>query len=246
MDKNEFQILKDVQAAHWWWKGRELIVKVIIKKLNLDLRGKKIADAGCGYGSNLAFLTKYGRIHCLEPNKEALSYVKNHWKGKVITHLWKSPESVNEKFDMVFMTDVLEHIQDDAMAIKWISNHLEKNGIAILTVPAHNFLWSQMDEVVHHYRRYSKQEILGLIDGQLNIEYISFYNLFLFPLKILFLIFDRFQSMFKKSLVKRSYNNLPSWPLNILLFTIMKLESYVHKFSRVSFGVSMIIVLRKR
>jgi len=53
------------------------------------------------------------------------------------------------------MADVLEHIPNDFEAVQWMIDDLNPGGYVIITVPTHQFLWTEMDEVVHHYCRYS-------------------------------------------------------------------------------------------
>ena len=59
--------------------------------------------------------------------------------------------------DFVFSSNVLEHIKDDIEVLKAIRNKLSDNGELYLYLPAHMILMSRIDEVVGHYRRYSKK-----------------------------------------------------------------------------------------
>ena len=50
--------------------------------------------------------------------------------------------------------EVLEHIDDDALALKQWREYLRPSGWLLLSVPAHQDQYGAADELVGHYRRY--------------------------------------------------------------------------------------------
>ena len=70
-------------------------------------------------------------------------------------------DDISGSIDFVFSSNVLEHIKDDIEVLKAIRNKLSDNGELYLYLPAHMILMSRIDEVVGHYRRYSKKNILS-------------------------------------------------------------------------------------
>lgn len=66
-------------------------------------------------------------------------------------------------FDVVVATDVIEHIRDDAFASRKLVNLLKPGGLLVLTVPALQALYGYHDEVLEHFRRYSKGQLGELI-----------------------------------------------------------------------------------
>ena len=58
-------------------------------------------------------------------------------------------------FDSVLMVNVLEHIADDAGALRGLSRLLVPGGDVVLYVPAINGLYGALDKKIGHYRRYS-------------------------------------------------------------------------------------------
>lgn len=246
MDQKEYALIDRVQEKHWWWLGRKMILQTLIESL-VDLTEKKlIADVGCGFGANIPFLRQYGDVVGLELNPEAHEKINNKWGSSVEMVLWKSPEKVNYKFDLILMADVLEHIPNDSEAIDWVYEHLREGGYAIFTVPAHQFFWSEMDEVVHHYRRYSYQSFQSLFDSH-KFEWIklSFYNFFLFPIKILFVIVTRLKRYLLPKQEKRSYNDVPPVVVNTIFKYILYFESKLIQFLSLPFGISIVAILKK-
>jgi len=74
-------------------------------------------------------------------------------------HNFENIDKIENKFDLVFSSNVLEHIEHDLQALKEIRKKLSNKGNLFLYLPANKILWTKMDETVGHYRRYSKQEI---------------------------------------------------------------------------------------
>ena len=60
-------------------------------------------------------------------------------------------------YDLIAAFDVIEHIDDDAAALASIATRLKPGGKLVMTVPAHQWMWSAHDVVNHHKRRYSKR-----------------------------------------------------------------------------------------
>ncbi len=60
-----------------------------------------------------------------------------------------------ERFDLIGIFDVLEHLPEDVKALQEIRQSLKPGGKLIITVPASMKLWSFFDEVAGHFKRYS-------------------------------------------------------------------------------------------
>lgn len=246
MENSEYELVSKVQYQHWWWLGRKKLIESVIEGY-IDLSRKlAIADVGCGYGANIPMLRQYGDVVGLELNKEAISEIENTWGSSVQTVIWKSPEAINQKFDLILMADVLEHIPNDREAVDWIFEHLSDTGRILLTVPAHMYLWSEMDDVVHHYRRYNRAALLGLFEEKFIVEKISYYNFFLFPIKVAFVLFSSLKQKVSRGENKRSYNDVPSPAVNRLFKYIMYIEIKLIKHLSLPTGAGMILLARKK
>jgi len=245
MQLSEYELVRQVQGRHWWWLGREkIIMRLVDRYIDTSVR-LEIADVGCGFGANIPMLRQFGDVTGLELNAEAIEIVNSRWGKSVRTVKWKSPDSLNLRFNLMLLGDVLEHIPDDEGAIDWINEHLSVGGYALITVPAHQFLWTQMDDVLNHYRRYTKETLLALFDDRFEIVYCSYYNMFLFPVKVCFVLFDRLKQLLFPSATKRSYNDVPPTLINSIFKQILMLESSLICRTTVPFGVGLICLVRK-
>lgn len=82
-----------------------------------------------------------------------------------------------ESFDGLFALNVVEHIENDRLAIANCKKLLKKGGRLVILVPAYQALYNQFDEALEHYRRYNKQRLSQLfIDNDLEITRARYFN----------------------------------------------------------------------
>jgi 2-polyprenyl-3-methyl-5-hydroxy-6-metoxy-1,4-benzoquinol methylase len=107
---------------------------------NSILKNKKILDFGCGWGNFLKRIIKAKSLTGIELRKECIDYIqKNIKKIYILNNL----NSLNEKYDIITMFHVLEHIPYQIETLKKLKNKLSKNGKIIIEVPcANDFLLS--------------------------------------------------------------------------------------------------------
>lgn len=130
--------------------------------------GKKILEVGCGIGNFSETISEFGKVWSIDIETE---YVK---KKKKTSHIGFGNIEAGkyffkkQKFDSIVCLNVLEHIKDDQQALKNIYDLLNNNGYLILLVPAHQFLYGEIDKSISHYRRYSSNKL------QMKIKEVGF------------------------------------------------------------------------
>lgn len=145
--------------------GRYEIVKNLIKNKN-----KNLLDVGCGAPANCmrdgSFLRHigYGQGIDIEPRNIEFKFKL----GSIIDIPHKS-----KSFDVVTAIEVIEHIDNPALALKEINRVLKDKGTFIMTTPNNNLLFTMFwwfwqktfgKEWNHtHLTVYKKKEWLGLI-----------------------------------------------------------------------------------
>lgn len=236
MEKSLFNEMLAIENYHWWFVARRNIINAFIDKIGFD-KNISIFEIGCGNGANLNFLSKHGQVTAVEKSETALNNAKNKNIGTILQGELPNniPSRINQKFDLIIMLDVLEHIDEDEACLKLLHKYAAENGRLLLTVPAHQHLWSIHDEVHQHKRRYSIHQINELlINNGWKIKYTSFFNSFLFPLAL----FDR---KFGSAPSKKNYKlNTPTTSLNWFFQQIFNLEQYLIGKISFPFGLSII------
>lgn len=114
-------------------------------------------DFGCGFGTFIKYVDRvYAvKVSGYEVNDLAIKTLKNR-NIKLITNI----DSKDSEFETIVSMNVLEHIKDDQLIIKQFYKLLKPGGVLILYLPHSNFLWSNLDELVDHHRRYTKKELI--------------------------------------------------------------------------------------
>lgn len=167
--------------------------------------GETVLDFGAGNGTFARLLKKRGlSIECLEPDDELRLRLQ---KEEFTTH--DSLSSLARCFDTIYSINVLEHIENDQEAVQNISKALKPKGIFIAYVPAFMILYSSVDKMIGHHRRYTAENLkplfkdftilrceyvdsLGFLaglafktldrgDGHVSEKAIRFYDQFAFP-----------------------------------------------------------------
>jgi SAM-dependent methyltransferase len=157
MELAAYQSLRDSQDHHWWFVGRRRIVARLIERFVPLPAAARVLEAGCGYGGNLAMLGQLGEVHAFEFDDEARAHATRLAPRPVA--YGRLPDAIGfdgERFDLVAMLDVLEHIDDDVASLRSLGDRLAPGGAVLLTVPAVPWLWSEHDVIHQHKRRYTR------------------------------------------------------------------------------------------
>jgi SAM-dependent methyltransferase len=160
-DPHYFPTLAQVEREHYWFAARREVVRDVLRATVPDLAARALFDVGCGSGGLIAFLAANGvaLAGACDVYPESLALVR----GRVAAPLLLVDEGrfppLAPGQSLVSMFDVLEHIDDDAGTLRHLFEVLEPGGFLVLTVPAHPFLFDEMDEIAHHRRRYTRAEL---------------------------------------------------------------------------------------
>lgn len=78
---------------------------------------------------------------------------------------YKDIDSIDKKFDIIYSSNVLEHIKDDVEALVQLHTKIKIGGEIAIYVPAFPSLYSKLDASVGHYRRYKKKELVDKLQS---------------------------------------------------------------------------------
>ncbi len=241
MDKNNYITESSLYQDHWWLVSRKKIIRSILNIYLTPDKNKKILEIGCGSGGLLKLLSNYGNLSAIELDDFSR---KNAQKKNICSVKYgKLPEDIsnNTIYETIFLFDVLEHIEKDKKSIKKINKLLNEGGLFILTVPAFMFFWSSHDETSHHKRRYSRKELISLLEcNGFKIKYSSYFNIILLPLIVSFRFFNRIVGRKNNDFKKESFIT------NYILKAFFSAEATLLPYFSFPFGMSIFIVCQKR
>ncbi|HEX6333628.1 MAG TPA: class I SAM-dependent methyltransferase [Flavisolibacter sp.] len=87
-------------------------------------------------------------------------------------------QQYREKFDTVFLLNVIEHINDDMKAVEICRFLLKPGGHLIVLAPAFQTLFSRLDTELGHFRRYTVKSLSAVIEkNYLTVIHKRYLNL---------------------------------------------------------------------
>jgi SAM-dependent methyltransferase len=213
MERAVYEQMAEYDEKHWWYRARREVLAEMIRRLVKPPQNARILEIGCGTGHNLPMLGQFGQVDALELDEEARAMAEKRLGRSVMSAPLPELAGVPERqYDLVGAFDVIEHIDDDRAALASIAARIKPGGKFVMTVPAHQWMWSAHDVVNHHKRRYSKGALKRLIDDSpLKLERVGYFNSLLFPLAVAERLSSKMRGKEDVDL------KLPSAPLNTAL-----------------------------
>lgn len=240
-----FALLAKAEAENFWFKARNNLLLWILTKYSPN--PASFLEIGCGTGFVLSGVARQftrTKIYGSEISVEGLPFAKTRVPNAHLMQMDAREIPFADNFDVIGAFDVLEHIEDDELVIKQVYNALAHEGLFILTVPQHMWLWSAIDELACHVRRYEAEDIHAKLTraGFKIVHSTSFVSLLL----------PAMYAARRKNRTPGNDNNgmnelhLPGF-LNRILYHIMKVEITLIKCGICfPFGGSRLVVAKKQ
>ena len=223
MERIVYQQMADLDERHWWYKARRKVLSALIRREAMPPSSARILEIGCGTGHNLPMLGAFGRVDAVELDDEAREFAERRLGRAVMRAPLPELQGVADgTYDLIAALDVIEHIEDDAAALRSIAEKLKTGGKFVMTVPAHAWMWSAHDVVNHHQRRYSRRALRDLVEASpLRLDKIGYFNSLLFPLAVA----ERLSSRLRGT--DGADVKLPPAPLNTALEAVFASERHL-------------------
>ena len=124
-----------------------------------------VLEVGCGQGALGVRLAQRYRYLGVEPDQVSWAVASERISaaGRGEVRNTTVQDLGDSQFDLVCAFEVLEHIEDDAAALKEWSGRLRANGWLLLSVPAHQHRFGPGDEMAGHFRRYDPDAMTALL-----------------------------------------------------------------------------------
>ena len=223
MERSVYREMAELDERHWWYRARREVLADLIRREAMPPPSGRLLEIGCGTGHNLEMLGRFGEVDALELDDEAREIAEKRLGRKVLrTPLPELADVPDRHYDLIAALDVIEHIEDDAAAVRAIAAKLKPGGKFVMTVPAHQWMWSAHDVVNHHKRRYSKGALRRLVEASpLKLQKIGYFNSLLFPLAVA----ERLGSKLRGK--DNADVKLPRAPLNSMLRAVFSAERHL-------------------
>ena len=236
MDRIVYDRMAAHDSTHWWYRARRDILADYLTREGGLPEHARILEIGCGTGHNLPMLASFGTVEAIEIDPAARE-IASLRLGRAVgdAPLPVLPGVERGAYDLIAVLDVVEHIEDDVAALTAMAACLKPGGKILITVPAHQWLWSAHDAVNHHHRRYSKKSLAVAIRAAgLEPKKLGYFNSLLFPLAAAARLAGRMTGR------DDSDDSPPPKPVNALFERIFRLERHLIGRVPMTPGVSII------
>jgi SAM-dependent methyltransferase len=258
-DEQGFDMLLKMQREHFWYVGRHRLLLNVLKKELAHRNGARDAlcaiDLGGGCGGWVEYLHQYlpdtfQELALGDSSQRALKLAEpvvgayaNRYQVDLMDLPWK------DKWDVVFLLDVIEHLPDDAEVLRQALACVKPGGLVVVTAPALKAFWTYNDEVAKHQRRYCRRDFQALSKTTgaelLRLQYFMFaLSPMLFLNRILFRPKHGASDDEMRAYVERSHA-VPSRPANALLTGVLLAEAWLANVVSFPWGSSVAGVFRR-
>jgi len=186
--------LERFDKANFWIIYFVFIIKKFLKDNILEV------GAGCGSFTK-GYMKNFQSITLSDMDDNSYNLLKKNFINEKKINVIKSHvKDINDKFNTLLYFNVLEHVKEDKLEIKYALERLNLGGHLIILVPAHQKIYSNLDRAVGHYKRYdinffkeNKFENSEII----KLHYLDFFGYSLYHLNKIFFKKETFPSVLK-------------------------------------------------
>ncbi len=229
------ELLKELfeqEKTHWWHIAKRNLLMGHIKPQDKD-----ILVLGAGGGMLCCQMQGQGaRVVAVDISSLVCEHIHLEYGIQTVEHdLNRGLPDLGRCFDIIIATDVLEHLKLDSAVVDDLLKYLKPGGQFIITVPAFESLWSDWDEQLSHYRRYTVKTMRALLERSpsLHITKISYIYCMLYVV-----IWFR-RRIFKLSKQQCDFKSSSSPVSNALFGLYCAVESRILRGVNFPFGVSI-------
>lgn len=145
--------------------------------------GNRILDVGCAIGNITQFYADRELVVGVDVVPEELAVARERFADKNFEafHMDVSSPALlqfrDRQLDTAVCLNVLEHVEDDIDALRKMRDTLQPGSHICLLVPCNKWLYGPMDEIDHHFRRYTRRELNAkLAEANLTVVRQNYFN----------------------------------------------------------------------
>jgi SAM-dependent methyltransferase len=145
----------------------------------------------------------------------------------------------DDSTDIAIAGDVLEHVPDDAAAVREMARALRPGGTALVAVPAYPWLFGAHDRAVGHQRRYTRASLVDVLGANgLRPVRVTYLNALLFPLAVP-------GRVLRRSAPAHAESTRAPGPLDAVFYRVFRLERRLLARVNLPFGLSLAAIAEK-
>ncbi|MFQ5801324.1 MAG: class I SAM-dependent methyltransferase [Candidatus Methylomirabilales bacterium] len=248
METSVYEQFYELEQEHWWFAGMRALCRALLKPLVIgnDGEGTRCLDVGCGAGLWTKELEAFGQVCGLDVAPEALHFCRKRGVSRLVRATAEHLPFRSESYGLITAIGVIEHLDDEKCFLSELSRVCRPGGYILLLTSAYDFLWSRHDEIVHHKRRYTKEQFRRILTTSgFEVVRSSYVNTFLFLPILATRLVQRLSGA--RAVTGNGSPDVfkPASLINRILYAILWTEAKLLDFVSFPFGVGLFAIAQK-
>lgn len=155
-----FEHLAELEASNFWFRARNALIVWALRRYAPNM--SSFLEVGCGTGYVLSGVQRafpQARLVGSEIFVAGLGHAAKRLPSVDLVQMDARRIPYVEEFDVAAALDVIEHIAEDEQVIGQLFRAVKPGGAVVISVPQHEWLWSQADDYACHVRRYKARDL---------------------------------------------------------------------------------------
>jgi ubiquinone/menaquinone biosynthesis C-methylase UbiE len=150
--------LMESDSQHWWFQSKAALANSVLRRhLPPRLRDSRLVDVGAGAGGVTAAMGwRSDRVCAVEGSETLCRHGRDRHTLFTVVGLADRLPLGDRTVGVVTALDVIEHFEHPELVLEEAHRVLVDDGLLVVNVPAHQWLWSGADELLGHVRRYTR------------------------------------------------------------------------------------------
>jgi SAM-dependent methyltransferase len=236
------------ERDHFWFRGFRQFVTPLLRQAANDRQGLRLLDCGCGTGSNLSLLARYGRAWGFDLTWSGLTIARSRGLHRVARASVAHVPFAAETFDIVTSFDVLYCLETavERAAVGEMWRVLKPGGSLVVNVAGMPVLRGNHSVLSAELRRYSRPSLRALVEqAGFSVERLTYTNAVLFPITLGVRLAQRLVGLAAEEDALGEIS-VPPAPVNAILSAALSAEARVQRVLSLPFGSSLLCLARKR
>jgi len=152
-------LIESTDRTHWWFRSKAAYVATALVRTGAgEAAAGWLVDVGGGSGGVSRMLGwPPSRIAVIEGNEQLISTAVLRLGLTGVRASVPALPIADGAAEVVTLLDVIEHLPEPAAALSEARRLIRPGGRLVVSVPAHQWLWSAADVDLGHHRRYSRR-----------------------------------------------------------------------------------------
>jgi SAM-dependent methyltransferase len=190
-------------------------------------------DVGSADAPSSRWLRSHGFVLSIDRDLESISV------GGLCADVARLPVAARS-VDVIAAFDVIEHLADPGQALQEFRRVLKRDGVLLLSVPAYEWAWTDLDRQWGHHRRFARGKLTPLLTQQgFDVCRATYVFALTFPL----FVAHRMTARHRRGSAGAGAGS--KWA-TVILVAIARLEGRLLSHVNMPFGSSLVAVARVR